>query len=83
MRGFCYNMVMNNGGQRSYTEWSQLVAKLAISAVDYLRPANEAEAKTEFLANQRLVRPRFTYNEINNADAKILRSSIAELLKEE
>ena len=53
MRGFCYNMVMDNGGQRSYTEWSQLVAKLAISAVDYLRPANEAEAKTEFLANQR------------------------------
>ena len=82
MRGFCYNMVMNNGGQRSYTEWSQLVAKLAINVVDYLRPANEAEAKTEFLANQRLVRPRFTYNEINNADAKILRSSIAELLKE-
>ena len=82
MRGFCYNMVMNNGGQRSYTEWSQLVAKLAINVVDYLRPTNEAEAKTEFLANQRLVRPRFTYNEINNADAKILRSSIAELLKE-
>lgn len=75
-------MVMNNGGQRSYTEWSQLVASLAVNSADFLRPANESEAKTEFLSNQRLVRPRFAYNEMASTEAKSLQANIKKSLKE-
>lgn len=71
-----------SGKDGTFYELMKAVDSCRLSYVDYLRPANEADAMKEFLADELLSRPRYDYDEIDIEKLKKKRARIQYLLHE-
>ena len=71
-----------SGKDGTFYELMKAVDSCRLSYVDYLRPANEADAMKEFLADELLSRPRYDYDEIDAEKLKKKRARIQYLLRE-
>ena len=53
------------GGYLSFTDYGEVARSVSLDSAFLLRATNENEAKAEFMASSRLVRPRYIYQSVS------------------
>ena len=66
------------GGYLSFADYNAIIDSTGVDLGSFLRPTNEKAAKDEFMANSRLVRPRYVYQTISAANLKQKQKTIVE-----
>ena len=68
------------GGYLSFADYGEVARSVSLDSAFLLRATNENEAKAEFMASSRLVRPRYIYQSISALNLKQKQTTIRETL---